>query len=131
MVNIFWNQNGAPKHHKNFLHGTLMIRTWGGVIIIFSIIYFVAPCGSSIKMALCPKTTIIAMLWVLPLLRLITSLFGFQLGSFQKQNWSPWKQYSNSANLITLLIVLMFRSWIANLIFHLLKGQNLCFKFSK
>jgi hypothetical protein len=65
------------------------------------------------------------------LLRLITSLFGFQLGSFQKQNWSPWKQYSNSANLITLLIVLMFRSWIANLIFHLLKGQNLCFKFSK
>ncbi len=77
----------------NFYMGLLMIRTWRGVITIFSIIYFVALCGSSIEMGLCPKTTIIAMLWDLPLLRLINSLFGFQLRTSQKQNWSPWKKF--------------------------------------
>jgi hypothetical protein len=56
-VNIFWIQNGAPKNQRKVLHWTPHDSNLARSYQYFlKKQYFVAPCGSSIEMELCPKT---------------------------------------------------------------------------
>jgi hypothetical protein len=99
VVNIFWIENGAPKNQRKVLHWTPhdsnLVRSYHHFL---KKQYFVAPCGSSIEMELCPKTTIIANVMSLATFEAHNFFVWFPIGEFSKAKLKPLKKNSNSAN---------------------------------